>query len=473
MGNTINYRKAREYETWPKTYELDQDTIEIVKVRCEKDIQDAVKRAGDTNVGVRAMGSQYSWEKIVEPTERETGKGIVLDLKYYNKILHVNKEKKLVQVEGGMKVKDLNKALDFHGLAMSDLGNVDGQTVAGVVSTGTHGEQVNGGCLSTLMKRIWIVNGLGVVKEIDMEKKNSDTAAAVGVSMGLLGVISRIEFKVEEAFDLMQETRYMETNDFLENLPKLVANNEYIQLFYVPHVDGFAVDLSNRVPKDDEKNAEFRGYTKGEMKLIRAYSVLSSYFGVKPFVSVMESQVRPALIKEPKRLTSSSAISNGTSLLLDHYELEGTIPLSQFKPFLLELKELYKQNGLPTYPIDMRTIQGDNFFLSRAYGTEPVIWIDFLAPKLRRVGKFMGGKSVYEKEFKLVIPLMKKYKAKFHWGKINGGMIGTDYTAAQFTEIEKFNRVRAKMDPKGIFAQTHVDALLNGTKPTTVVEKPF
>ena len=67
MGNVVSFRKARKYETFTKTYVLDSAQFEFVNVLTEADIVAAVKRARDTNVGIRAMGSKFSWERIIEP----------------------------------------------------------------------------------------------------------------------------------------------------------------------------------------------------------------------------------------------------------------------------------------------------------------------------------------------------------------------------------------------------------------------
>ena len=45
----------------------------------------------------------------------------------------------LVRVQAGITIRELSRRLDAHGLAMENLGDIDVQTIAGAISTATHG----------------------------------------------------------------------------------------------------------------------------------------------------------------------------------------------------------------------------------------------------------------------------------------------------------------------------------------------
>ncbi len=45
----------------------------------------------------------------------------------------------LVRVQAGITIRELSRRLDVHGLALENLGDIDAQTIAGAISTATHG----------------------------------------------------------------------------------------------------------------------------------------------------------------------------------------------------------------------------------------------------------------------------------------------------------------------------------------------
>lgn len=56
-----------------------------------------------------------------------------------NELLHVDKEKMTVTVAAGMKLEKLHKLLELRDLALSNLGSISDQSVAGAMATATHG----------------------------------------------------------------------------------------------------------------------------------------------------------------------------------------------------------------------------------------------------------------------------------------------------------------------------------------------
>jgi FAD/FMN-containing dehydrogenase len=58
-----------------------------------------------------------------------------------------------VTVEGGMRLHELNAYLARHGLALTSLGSIDEQAVAGIIATGTHGSGARFRCISAQVAR--------------------------------------------------------------------------------------------------------------------------------------------------------------------------------------------------------------------------------------------------------------------------------------------------------------------------------
>ena len=64
-------------------------------------------------------------------------------------MLDADRESGLVRVGAGTVLADLNQELADLGLALENLGDIDVQTVAGAISTGTHGTGAGFGNISS------------------------------------------------------------------------------------------------------------------------------------------------------------------------------------------------------------------------------------------------------------------------------------------------------------------------------------
>ncbi|CAK7229458.1 hypothetical protein SBRCBS47491_007252 [Sporothrix bragantina] len=139
-----------------------------------------------------------------------------------------NRSRKLARVQAGIKIHELNDELDNRGLALPNMGAYDGQTIAGVMSTGTHGSGIAFGPMASLVRAIVLVAGDGTVYQIEpvspnvgkgplsdpaafprtvdglpvVLRQNDDWFRTVLVSMGCVGVIYSYVIEVTEAFNV-------------------------------------------------------------------------------------------------------------------------------------------------------------------------------------------------------------------------------------------------------------------------------
>ena len=93
---------------------------------------------------MRAVGSGHSWSDVALTT------GYLLRPERLNRPLEISGN--LVRVEAGMRLRELNRHLDDNGLALSNMGGYDAQTVAGVMSTSTHGSGISFGPIADAVR---------------------------------------------------------------------------------------------------------------------------------------------------------------------------------------------------------------------------------------------------------------------------------------------------------------------------------
>src|SRR5438128_11584584 len=99
-----------------------------------------------------------------------------------------------IAVQGGMRLWQLNQELHARGLALGVLGSIAQQSVAGAISTGTHGSSPRRGNLASLVTRMRLALADGTLVDCSREK-HPDLFAAARVGLGALGVIPQVTLK--------------------------------------------------------------------------------------------------------------------------------------------------------------------------------------------------------------------------------------------------------------------------------------
>ena len=144
-----------------------------------------------------------------------------------------------------MRLHELNDVLAEHGLALADLGDIDGQTVGGAIATGTHGTGARVGGLASFVAGLTLVDGRGEVVRADA---GSDLLAAAAVSMGALGVVSEVTLRCVPAFVLHADERAIRLDDVLDGFDELMAGNDHAEFHWFPDTRVALTKRNNRVP---------------------------------------------------------------------------------------------------------------------------------------------------------------------------------------------------------------------------------
>ena len=144
-----------KFTNWAQTFSC--VAAEYHEPSCLADVRALVRKANRNGSRVKVVGAGHS------PSDLACTTGIMLSLDRMNQVLKVDKTKNQVTVQGGIRLKDLHRRLDAEGLAMSNLGSISEQSLAGAISTATHGTGWNYGVLSTTI--------------VDMEVRRAATAS--------------------------------------------------------------------------------------------------------------------------------------------------------------------------------------------------------------------------------------------------------------------------------------------------------
>ena len=171
------------------------DPEAILAPATEDEVSDIVSLGVAKRLKVRPLGSGHSFSSICSTD------GYLMSLKSFNKIISIDRRNLQVTVGAGITLSDLNAELDQLGLALPNLGDIDSQTLAGAISTGTHGTGANYNSISSAIAGLRIVTGDGSIINVS-EAENSELFQATKVSLGALGIIISVTLQCVQAFNL-------------------------------------------------------------------------------------------------------------------------------------------------------------------------------------------------------------------------------------------------------------------------------
>ena len=136
-----------------------------------------------------------------------------------------------VTVEAGITLHDLGEELRSRGLAMENQGDVDPQTLAGAISTATHGTGAGYGNLSSQVVGVRLVDGTGEVRDL----RAGDELRAARVSLGALGAISAVTLRCVPAFTIHRLDEPRPLDDVLSRFDELVDAHDHWEAFVMPY----------------------------------------------------------------------------------------------------------------------------------------------------------------------------------------------------------------------------------------------
>src|SRR5579864_6399869 len=179
---------------------------------------------------VRVVGSGHSFVPLAQTDD------VLISLDNMQGIESIDSEDGTVTVLGGTKLKKLGDELLARGLAQENLGDINVQSIAGAISTGTHGTGIRFGSLSTQVAGLTLVTASGEILECSPEHEPGVFKAAQ-VSVSTLGVIAKVTLRVVPAKRLHYQGYRKKLADCLANLEQYKQENTHFEFYWFPYTD--------------------------------------------------------------------------------------------------------------------------------------------------------------------------------------------------------------------------------------------
>src|SRR3954451_15018202 len=183
--------------------------------------------------------------------------GTLISLDKLARVLDADHESGLVRVEAGIRLKALSRELHARGLAMPNLGDIDAQSLAGALATGTHGTGTRFPNLSGQVVGIELVLADGSERTLD----GGDELLAARVSLGALGVIAAVTIRCVPAFRLRNIDHPEPLDEVLDDLQERADAHDHFEFWTFPHAGVALTRIHERTDDPPRRPGKVSAYT--------------------------------------------------------------------------------------------------------------------------------------------------------------------------------------------------------------------
>ena len=402
------------------------------------ELAEIVAQASARGQKIKAVGSGHSF------TSAAATDGRMLRLENLRGISHVDREKNQVTVGAGTRLSELNTLLLAEGLALANMGDIAYQTVAGAISTSTHG---TGKALTGLAGQVvamTMVNGNGEIVECSATS-HSDVFEDGRVSVGALGVVSQYTLQVVPAFRLRALEQPMRLDDVLENAHDLSATNDHFEFFWIPHTKWALTKRNNRTDDELQPLPRVRGWVEKTFMENYAFGAVCRVGRARPSLIPRLATALPS--SGSREYVDQSFKIFASPRIVRFYEMEHALPVEAVVPALKEIRAMVDRKGyLLNFPVEVRFTKGDDVALSTAYGRDSA----YIA-----VHVYKGMEC--EPFFRDVEDIFRGYDARPHWGKMH--YRDAAELSTLYPKWNDFIALRDQLDPGRTFANAYTDTV--------------
>ena len=367
--------------------------------------------------------------------------GVMVDMSAMRRVLSVDGDE--VTVEAGITLHDLGEELRSRGLAMENQGDVDPQTLAGAISTATHGTGTGFGNLSSQVVGVRLVDATGEPRDV----RGGDELRAARVGLGALGAIAAVTLRCVPAFTIHRVDEPRPLDDVLPRLDELVGSHDHWEAFVMHYTRRALTLTSERTDRPPEPAGRVAAFARN---VVLENAVLGLFCRMgRAFPSLIPGLNRrlAGLMSGAEHLDASNRVYANTRLVR-FTEMEYAIPRERAAEALERVLALIERRRLPVgFPIELRVAAPDDALLSTAH-ERPTAYI--------AVHQYVGME--FETYFRAVEAIMDEYEGRPHWGKRHYQSEST--LRPRYPEWDRFAEIRERFDPERRFENDYLRRVL-------------
>ncbi|MDC8760797.1 D-arabinono-1,4-lactone oxidase [Janthinobacterium fluminis] len=339
----------------------------------------------------------------------------------------------------GTRLAQASRQLDALGLAFRNLPDIDAQSLAGAVSTATHGTGAELPAMHADIEALQLVTANGRIRDFDAVR-HPDYLAAARVSLGSLGVLTQLRMQLVPSYRLQRKVVLKPVGQMLELAPALARAHRHFEFYYLPFT-GYAAAITHDLTSDQSvlPASSADEDMLGDLRRLRDWAgrfpQLRRWLAAKFIDANLSEQARDRSWK----LLSTQRPSKFN-------ESECHVPRERGIACVREVIAKLEQRNEVFFPLEFRFVKGDSAWLSPFYERDSC-----------SIAVHAAHGEAYAYLVAELAPIFRRYDGRPHWGKLHG------HTAAELARLyprwNDFLAVRRELDPGGRMLNAHLRGL--------------
>jgi FAD-linked oxidoreductase len=439
-GTSVHRAPGRRWRNWAgNASALPAETASPEDVEGVAEILTAAAKAGRR---VRPVGSGHSFTPVAATD------GVQLRLHRLDELLAADRRTGLVTVQAGMTLHRLCALLADLGLALANLGDIDRQTLAGALATGTHGTGLRCGGLATQVEAMELVLADGSVVTCSATER-PELFGAARVGLGAFGVVTAVTLRCEPAYLLRASEGPTSLDDALADLEELAHAHDHVEFYWFPYTDAVMVKRNDRLPSGApvQPRRRVRELVDDELMANGVYGAACRLARLVPALAKPLNTVGAAGMGSREYTDRSDRVFTSPRRVR-FVEMEYAVPRDRLAELVRTVASLVRDNRWPVaFPVEVRVAPPDDVWLSTAYERDT----GYVA-----VHQYTG--MPYGRYFREVEKAALALGGRPHWGKLH--TLGADQLAERYPRFADVRAVRDEVDPGRLFHNAYLERVL-------------
>lgn len=391
----------KEWVNWSGSLRF--NPARFVSIKSEQQLQEEVHHVYQAGGKLKVAAAGHSSSPLVRTDET------LISLKPLDQLVSIGKEKMQVTLQSGMTVNGVNKKLQENKLALFNTGDVDVQTLAGAISTGTHGTGKRMQNLASVLTGVRMIDYKGDIHSFN-EEEHPDILKAMRVSLGAFGIFSEITVRVEPLFQLRRIEICTDTETCLSHFDRLSDENRNVDFYWYPRSDEMKIRILNKPGEGSQR------------------------FDFKHRIKKVEQGLVGEILPRKRELKFEEI----------EYALDSKNAIACFREVRKRIKADFVRDV--AWRVLVRTIAKDDAYVSPHNGRDSI-----------SISIHHNAGLPYDRFFREMELIFVEFGGRPHWAKKHWRT--SEHLVALFPDWHKFQDIRRQLDPDGFFMNDHLTKL--------------